>query len=140
MAEQPTTPITKSISIGGLLAFGYPEQLETFGLIISAAKELANYVPSEDPKLKAVLLNDDDRPDLQEKEIFRGVDLIAHARGHGQHVLVTCAEGRNRSALLVAEYIIQRKGEAAKVIRHIQSTRKGALTNTAFVSWWMRSR
>jgi len=66
---------------------------------------------------------------------------VHEARKQGKVVLVTCAEGRNRSALVVAEYLVHHRGYAAeKVIEEIQARRDRSLRNEAFVRWLKRSR
>lgn len=79
-------------------------------------------------------------------KILRAVALVqmyrAHAHGNPltRSVLVTCAQGRNRSGVVVAEVLIQEGAEVEYVIKTMRERRKDALTNTAFVEWLRRKR
>jgi hypothetical protein len=52
----------------------------------------------------------------------------------GKTILVTCAQGRNRSGLVMALLLMRiTNAPPAEVIDHIKGHRKDALTNSAFV-------
>jgi len=68
---------------------------------------------------------------------------VREARLRGESVLVNCAQGRNRSALVVAEYLCQETSidvvnPGRSVVAQIQARRPNSLTNTAFVRWLNR--
>lgn len=151
------SPVTESISIGGVSAYGELEELLRYGLLLSVAWEFADYreeyvlgrkVPVEEPSklsngqlVHHARLDDNDHPEEQAQEIERAVQLVNKARSAGHRVLVTCAAGRNRSGIVIAEHLIQTGwGSAEKVIATIQAARHKALTNDAFVAWLMRPR
>jgi len=51
----------------------------------------------------------------------------------GERVLVTCWQGRNRSALVAALALYLLSGaDGGGILRHIQGRRPGALTNPVF--------
>lgn len=152
----PYSFVSPGIAVGGLLSYGEP--LDQFGLLLNVAWELA---PTESNELSDSVigsntvehckLDDNDDVETQVPEILRAVELVRVVRAQNKAVLVTCAAGRNRSALVVAEYLIQSaptETEAAKrahlnaerVIDQIQARRHGALTNRAFVKWLRRDR
>jgi len=59
---------------------------------------------------------------------------VAQAVRRGKTVLVTCAQGRNRSGLIVAVTLHLLTGESGgRIIRGIQARRRNALTNESFV-------
>ncbi|MCZ2111927.1 MAG: dual specificity protein phosphatase family protein [Dehalococcoidia bacterium] len=150
------SPITEFVSIGGMTAYSNHDALRKFGLLLNVAWELADYreeyvlnrtIPPEPSKLKNgqeihhARLDDNDHPEEQAQEIERAVKLVTEARSAGHRVLVTCAAGRNRSGIVIAEHLIQTGwGSAEKTIATIQAARHKALTNDAFVAWLRRSR
>jgi hypothetical protein len=73
-------------------------------------------------------------------QIERAVGLVTGELRRGRKVLVTCAQGRNRSALVVGEALIRLGGEPGETVLLIQAKRKRALSNRAFVDWLMRDR
>jgi protein-tyrosine phosphatase len=154
---QPTadiSPITEHISIGGISSYGHPSRLVAFKLVLNVAWELTDWGgddggPLEDSTLPngVVVRNGrlDDTDDIedvrkQEAEIFRVVGLVNQARARGDNVLVTCAAGRNRSALVIAEHLIQVGGHPHATVKLIQAARSRALSNDAFVAWLKRRR
>ncbi len=140
----PTAPfsfIADDLAIGGITAYGEGHR---FDLRINVAYELDpnKYLfPSkchmnfrlDDTENHAQVLS-------QAPEVFRAVERVKEARARGRRVLVTCAQGRNRSALVAAEYLVQCGNRPADVVRKIQERRANALTNTAFVAWLHRPR
>lgn len=90
--------------------------------------------------LRHARLDDIDEIASQVPEILRAVALVADVRGRGAAVLVTCAQGRNRSALVVAEYLCQLGNAPADIVAKIQARRANSLMNGAFVAWLHRAR
>lgn len=59
---------------------------------------------------------------------------VVSAINRGQRVLVTCAQGRNRSGLVVARALEKLSGAPAHlIIDHVKRLRPYALTNQSFV-------
>jgi len=144
--KAPYNFVADGIAVGGLLAYG--ESLAPFDVLMNVAAEL-NYVDHGDDRevqyvdgkrVYGVDLYDTDQVNFQAEELQRAVKAIAFTREHGKTILVTCREGRNRSALAVAEYLIQTGLEPSLVVSTIQSRRRDALTNEAFVEWLLRNR
>jgi protein-tyrosine phosphatase len=153
----PYSFVSQGIAIGGVLAYGEP--LEQFGRLLNVAWELA---PTESNELSDSVIGKnvvehcklDDNYDVEAQvpEILRAVELVRRARSQNKLVLVTCAAGRNRSALVVAEYLIRSLPanttaaarlvslDAERVIDQIQARRANSLTNPAFVKWLKRNR
>jgi len=148
------SPITKDISIGGLLSYAKSEQLGQFQFVMNVAWEFTDYESGDSgPFDKDTLENGtvvhmariDDVDDVdsvrsQEREILRAVGLLNEARARGERALVTCAAGRNRSALVIAEHLILVGGKPHEVVTLIQTARNRALNNNAFVRWLKRRR
>lgn len=147
----------EAFAIGGVKAYG--SDLSRFGFIMNVAWEVTDYgidfrrseaahvgmteLIGNGQVVHHARLDDveeQDDFDRQIPEIMRAVGLVEVARKAGQAVLVTCAAGRNRSALIVAEYLIQAGENADTVIRSIQANRPLALTNETFVAWLRRTR
>jgi protein-tyrosine phosphatase len=149
---EPYTYIQDGVAIGGLLAYG--EDLTMFSFKMNVAWEVidgdecildrSRYAPvSSTVRGEVVLharLNDDDYIEPQLPEIKRAVDLVCAAMREGKSVIVTCAVGRNRSGLVLAESLIQLGGDVEEVIANIQTKRQHALGNKTFVSWLRRDR
>src|SRR3989304_5602776 len=121
----PYSFVSPGIAVGGLSAYGEP--LNQFGLLLNVAWELA---PSESSELSDSVigtntvvhakLDDNFEVEAQGPEVLRAVELVRHARAPGTAALVTCAMGRNRSALVVAEHLIRSSGlDAARIITQI---------------------
>lgn len=129
------------IAIGGILA--YAEPLDHFGFLMNVAREFTGDEQEAliyTRRVHQAKLDDCDEVEEQVPEILRAVRLVGEARRTGVKVLVTCAMGRNRSALVVAEHLIQVGYDPQRVIRNIQMCRSYALTNDAFVQWLKRKR
>lgn len=129
------------LCIGGLKSYKHPVR-EHFDFVLNCAYELA---PEGEEGLDSDGIHHirlDDSPDVgsQVDEIFKGVDLLKDALRSGKKCLVTCAMGMNRSAVVIAEALIQLGVPADKVIRRIQERRRHALHNRAFVAWLCRPR
>lgn len=149
----PYSFVAPGLAVGGLSSYGEP--LDQFGLLLNVAWELA---PTESNELSDSVIganivqhcklddNHDVRP--QVPEILCAVEMVRAARAEGKLVLVTCAQGRNRSALVVAEYLIQScaprgaalAADAEYIIDMIQSRRHNSLRNRAFLAWLKRKR
>jgi protein-tyrosine phosphatase len=85
--------------------------------------------------LRCPLTDDPTRP-LTEREWSAAVACAKAVRRRlvrGQSVLVTCAQGRNRSGLVSALTLIQSGWQPQEAIRHIKQHRDFALTNPRFV-------
>jgi protein-tyrosine phosphatase len=140
------SPITEHISIGGLNAYGQLDELAKHQFVLNVAWEVTDSMTDEPaPLVNGSLvhnarLDDNYDPESQHEEILRAVALVNKARSKGDRVLVTCAAGRNRSGLVIAEHLIQSGREPDDVIWLIQNARHRALTNTAFVAWLLRPR
>lgn len=68
--------------------------------------------------------------------IDMGCQFIDQAHENGLKVLCHCAQGHNRSGLVMTSYIIRYiKDDAKAAIDLIRSKRPGALTNEVFVSY-----
>ncbi len=146
--------VAPKIAIGGVSAYG--EDLKQFGFLMNVAFEFADQATrgeellTNGQRVVHARLDDSEEPHILERmlpEIHRAVGLVKAASAKGEAVLVTCAAGRNRSGLVLAEFLIQRgveKGVPAKrakeVIKNIQARRANALTNALFVKWLLRRR
>jgi len=143
------TYVAPHIAIGGVDSYEMP--LKQFDFMLNVAREL---VPGERyhdpadfgqhlPRVHHIGLADDYNVQVQVPAILRAVKLVREARLRGESVLVNCAQGRNRSALVVAEYLCQEASidvtnPGRHVVAQIQARRPNSLTNTAFVRWLNR--
>jgi len=134
--------ITERLAIGSLMAYG--EDLSRhFHFAINVAEEIQRVYPGA-PTTDILSMHcgfDDTHklvPELPKVE--RAVGVVLEHRSRGKTVLVTCAQGRNRSALVVAEALIREGSDPEFVIRTIRERRANALTNGTFVDWLMRPR
>lgn len=144
----PYTLIEAGVAIGGLLAYG--EELDQFDFKMNVAWELS---PDEESildksrfkpisKYHSVVharLNDD-YIEPQIPEVLRAVGLVIEALKGGKTVLVTCAAGRNRSGLVLAESLITLGADVEATISNIQAKRLHALSNPSFNDWLRRAR
>jgi protein-tyrosine phosphatase len=129
------TFITSEIAIGGIMSYSV-EVHDHFSTVINTAYELAPESGDQDNGgVWHFRLNDCDDIEGQVPEINRAVELLSSGQ---KPCLVTCAQGRNRSAVVVAAFLIRECGYyPAETVAKIQSLRKKALTNKAFVAWLM---
>ncbi len=138
----PYNMVWPEIAIGGLLAYGEP--LKQFGFIMNVAWEIADYEECEKTAdgipVHHARLDDNFDIEPQVPEIMRAVMLLRFARVREERALVTCAAGRNRSSLVVAEYLIQSGHDADLVIATIRAKRDNSLGNHVFVRWLRRAR
>lgn len=130
--------ILQRLAIGGMLS--YASSVEGFDFVLNCARELAPEDGAEkDPDgIWHIRLDDNDCPEAQRDEILTGVRRLAEALNQGDRCLVTCAQGRNRSALVIAETLIRFGYSSIDIVEAIRGKRKRALTNQAFVAWLNR--
>lgn len=138
--------ILDRLAIGGMLSYASPVS-EHFDFVLNCARELAPEDGAEkDQGIWHIRLDDNDDPEGQREEILNGVRRLTEALYQGDRCLVTCAQGRNRSAVVIAEtliqdhYHVQAQYLVQEAIDRIQDVRDHALTNRAFVSWLGRER
>ncbi len=134
--------ITERLAIGGFYAYG--EDLEKhFDFAINVAVELQQTLPgAPSNKIPSMHCGFDDTHKLAPElpQIERAVRRVQMHRAFGKRVLVTCAQGRNRSGVVVAETLIREGSDPEFVVRTIRERRANALTNSTFVEWLMRKR
>ena len=112
-----------------------PKSCGSFDTVVLAAEELQD-IPLNCQVIHAPLDDAVPTPDEVKTAIYaaRAVRLL---RRRGQKVLVTCAQGINRSALIVALSLMMDGASASEAIRKIRSRRRGTmmppLSNRAFV-------
>lgn len=144
--DAPFSFVADDIAIGGILAYG--QDISRFGLCINVAYELVatggriRYDIKGVPLLEFRLDDTSNRAEhaAQIPEVLRAVEMLRQARAAHKTVLVTCAQGRNRSALVVAEFLVQCGNRPREVVRKIQERRSRSLTNPIFVEWLGRAR
>lgn len=134
--------VADRLAIGGIMAYG--ENLSAFSQRINVAYEIdpgAYLFPSK-PHANYKLDDTKSRRDVlgQAAEVFRAVEHVKQVHARGGSVLVTCAMGRNRSALVVAEYLIQCGNKPEDIVAKIRERRAHSLTNSVFVQWLCRPR
>jgi protein-tyrosine phosphatase len=80
-------------------------------------------------------IEDTNEPTMDElrRALAASEAVVSHLRKN-RRVLVTCMAGLNRSGLIVA-FALHRLGcgSGKEIVRHVQESRPGALTNPAFV-------
>jgi protein-tyrosine phosphatase len=114
----------------------YPSDLSTFDVVISATAEGRPPVPSLRSKAWHihVPLHDAemDQPDLV-RDVARQVAML---HTEGRNVLVHCAQGWNRSGVIVARALMFEGWPVADAIRVVRQARGSyALSNPHFVVW-----
>lgn len=138
--------VAPQLAIGGVDSYEMP--LKGFGFFLNVARELAPgdhwHDPSDFgqhlPRVHHIGLADDFNVEAQVPKILRAVQLVREARASGESVLVNCAQGRNRSGVVAAEYLCSEGQPPWLVVAQIQARRPNSLTNTAFVRWLHRKR
>ena len=128
------TRLAENLFVGSFPARASSVRRAGFDVLVLAAKELQPpaYEFSGVDVIHAGI--DDARLTPQEAAIVNRAALavVDHVKA-GKKVLVTCAAGRNRSALIAAIALMQlKRTNGFQVVRHIRSKRKGALTNPFF--------
>ena len=119
----------------GLYLGGAPSSCGPFDAVVLTAMEIQN-LPLKCQVIRAPL--DDAVPTKNEiKTAMRAAREVYKLRRTGKKVLVTCAQGVNRSALVTALVLMMHGLPADRAIRRIRALRKGApmrpLSNLAFV-------
>ena len=74
----------------------------------------------------------DDGPPPEHAVLVALADLIGDLRKAGKRVLIHCAEGMNRSGLIVAAVLIREGMHPEEAIELIRARRPGALANPEF--------
>lgn len=141
----PTGPysfVTDRLALGGVRA--YAEDLSRFDFCLNVAQEVEHHFggPLREAGAWAHCGFDDVLDiDSQLPQIERAVRMVVERRLRGETILITCAQGRNRSGVVLAEALIQTsKATPQQIVQTIQERRANALTNRAFVAWLLRRR
>lgn len=81
-----------------------------------------------------VPLNDDGRPmtNAERAAARRAAGIVVRELARGHHVLVTCEQGRNRSALVAAIALVLTGQQRPRAIATLRRMRTNALTNQDF--------
>ncbi len=136
--------ITERLAIGGVRAYGLGTELaRNFDFAVNVAEEIEKAMltkPSHHIASMHCGFDDTHKLAPELPKIERAVQLVQMHRAFGRRVLVTCAQGRNRSALVVAETLIREGASPEFVVRTIRERRANSLANTTFVEWLMRKR
>jgi protein-tyrosine phosphatase len=114
----------------------YPSDLSMFDIVISATAEGRPPVPSLRPGAWHIHVpihdHEMDQPDLV-RDVARQVSMV-HAEG--RNVLVHCAQGLNRSGVIVARALMFEGWPVEDAIRVVRQARGAyALSNPWFVAW-----
>lgn len=108
-----------------------------FHVLVLCAEELQRRPEEPDVLTLRCPLRDDGSPFTQRDwhRALRTADQVVELLLRRRRVLITCAQGRNRSGL-VAGIVLYRitPMSGAECVRHIQSLRPGALSNDDFVA------
>lgn len=142
----PTGPysfITERLAIGGLTAYGEPQFTRGgFHHAFCVAFEFGPDGKHVQDGVTVETIGFDDSMDIgpQLPKIELAVAAVLKLRSQGKTILVTCAQGRNRSGVVAAEVLIRGGDSPERVIRSIKERRQRALTNDAFVAWLRRPR
>lgn len=138
--------ITPSIAVGGVDS--YRKDILLFNFRLNVAFEIQRW-PQDHPWISKVQnlehvplddSNDMERCLQQAPAVLLAVDLLTEAVEEGRCCLVTCLAGRNRSALVVAEHLIQKGRAPDFAIATLQTKRENTLGNETFVTWLKRPR
>lgn len=123
-----------NLSIGG-----YPTPLagrNAFDAVVLCSPR--HQPPDEDfPDCTLIRCPFEDEEDGLTPEVLARIDAVAEEvaamLGQGKKVAVTCAMGRNRSALVAARVLMKRGWTAKRAFDQIRTLRPTALRNEAFV-------
>lgn len=135
------------IAVGGIDS--YRRDFEHFSFTLNVAFEIQRWGLRDSPflayvpNLQHVPLDDCDDMERclqQAPAVQTAVNLLKEAVKEGHCCLVSCYAGRNRSALVVTEYLIQTGMAPDAAIAHVQARRKKTLGNETFVAWLKRPR
>lgn len=131
--------------IGGRLYIsGYPDedvqqQMRDFGI-----KQLISLTQVDPPAIDGVEITRypmKDSVEVDKEQVRAAAEHVGRLVFRDEKVLVHCAYGLNRSALVAAQHIANVIGqpyfdwEGPEIIRLIRAKRKGALHNPYFVEW-----
>jgi protein-tyrosine phosphatase len=122
--------------VDGIYIGGAPRSCGNFDVVVLAAKEYQD-VPLNCRVIRAPL--DDATPTKREVGMaLRAAREVAHLQRQGKKVLVTCALGVNRSALIIALALIMNGMPVEQAVQLVRNRRRmpyGArvLSNQAFV-------
>jgi protein-tyrosine phosphatase len=121
----------------GLYLGGHLNSCGPFDVVVLAAQEF-----QEKPRGRCRIIhapfNDTHRPSREEVlTALKAAKKVRSELRHGRQVLVTCAAGINRSALIVALVLMMEGASARQAIRRIRARRRGTiiqpLSNPAFI-------
>lgn len=130
------TPVFGSLFIGGAPE-GHLDELCPWEVIVFTAKEFQPKYPSTEGKLLIYApLRDENISKAEKDMVLRVTKELAHTLMRGARVLVTCAQGYNRSALFAAATMIElglSPWEAIADIRHARGPQ--ALMNPSFIKF-----
>lgn len=108
-----------------------------FSTVVFAAYEVQppDHVLMGLEAFRCPLTDDYERPvtEVEWTAVSGCAGAVARRLRAGRRVLVTCAQGRNRSGLISARSMTLLGWSAKDAVRHIQSVRRFALTNPRFV-------
>ena len=122
---------------------GYPARMRGFGALVLCARELQERPPcAADVRLIRAPMDDTDDPASQPaicRTAIEAARRVLDEISEGRTVLVTCAQGRNRSGLATALAILQLYGvSGAEALEIVRRARPRALTNPAFADFLER--
>ena len=116
--------------VPGLWQSGYPEPGERWDAVIDLVGDRAR-VPDVPVYLSWPLRDEPIEPDVD--TLVALGDLVRDLRRAGKRVLVHCAGGINRSALVVATALIRDGVEPDEAIEMLRARRPNSLNNETFV-------
>ena len=121
---------------GSKETFHHPS-IRQFDVIVLCAREIQPRAQDLPGHLTVLRLPIDDGPDLTDREKFdvcQTAKSVARYVRNGRRVLVTCAQGRNRSGIVSACAVHLLTGlSGSACIRVVRKARLNALTNPYFV-------
>ena len=110
-----------------------------FQTLVLAAKEIQDAHNYQDIVVIKAPGDDDDRPHRLQAFLpvwHKAADVVAKRVADGQKVLVTCAQGLNRSGFITCVALHKLTGwDGGTCVDHIQHRREDALFNSTFVDW-----
>lgn len=137
------TFVADRLAIGGVLV--YSKDTSSFGLRLNVAAELSEYCGD---MVVDSSFDDGAMDEFTSGAIEQAARLVVKAHRAQSSVLVTCAEGRNRSAVVAARSMMLLWGmDAATAIQQVKDARNAyfretqhtshdcVLTNKDFVRW-----
>lgn len=127
--SSPTPPWPPTEIVSGVWQSGHPEAARRWDALV----DLEGSHPPPRGVDVYVRWPIDDGPSPEHAVLVALADLVADLRDNGKQVLIHCAEGRNRSGLLVAAVLVRDGMDSAEAISLIRTRRPGALVNQQFV-------